>query len=464
MDCNLLQLPAELLRMIFKELRSDDVIEDYMEPDLVDHPLINWSCTCSYFRNLLAPNIFKSVKLVNSEKSGSSLDTVAQSQHNVHVKELHFISGVLAEEAAFSDAEGIFPGCVDGLVSDLQRFPNLQRLSLKFSHEARHRDNTAWAAHTFTEEETPEQVLEAEASVAWRALTSRTYSALAQNKSLRLKHLEIRNFIWKGVSTYDHAAFHNFLSHIEQFTFSTHLPESLVGWKLDRSLMEKLDKYFFNHLTNVTTLSIKNLNLHEHEEYTWLSGKIYAPLPLKVDQMPLLTTLHLDYIFISTELTDFLVGHKDTLEELILQDCYASTGDRTAFDNGIHWSQLFTSLFSACPPQLHRLELVFSSADSFTLEDTRGEEGFEDVLSILEQDPRRILFPYAEMRGCDWLLCYEWEECFTAYSNGEDQRSWDRLAGLVEGNAKKAGKSESKGVKVVISVLRVGNHTGVLYI
>lgn len=47
------------------------------------------------------------------------------------------------------------------------------------------------------EVETPEQVLKAEASAPWRALMSRTYSALAQDKSHHVKYFEIRRLVWK---------------------------------------------------------------------------------------------------------------------------------------------------------------------------------------------------------------------------------------------------------------------------
>lgn len=69
-----------------------------------------------------------------------------------------------------------------------------------------------------------------------------------------------------------------------------------------------------------------------------------------------LKTLHLEQIFASPELIDFLVGYKDTLEELTLRNCYASTENNA--ENGIYWSDLFDSLFSACPTRLRRFELT----------------------------------------------------------------------------------------------------------
>ncbi|MCJ1271428.1 hypothetical protein MMC22_011328, partial [Lobaria immixta] len=61
-------------------------------------------------------------------------------------------------------------------------FTGLERLALKFDYESENTDYIRLAQHTFTEEETPDEVVEAEASVAWGASRFRTYSALARNK------------------------------------------------------------------------------------------------------------------------------------------------------------------------------------------------------------------------------------------------------------------------------------------
>lgn len=54
------------------EEKQDEVINVY-------HYLINWSFTYFYIRNLLAPNIFKTTKLGNEDKSPASLITLANS-------------------------------------------------------------------------------------------------------------------------------------------------------------------------------------------------------------------------------------------------------------------------------------------------------------------------------------------------------------------------------------------------
>lgn len=181
---------------------------------------------------------------------------------------------------------------------------------------------------------TPQRVLEFESSVAWRALISKTFYALTKNKSPNFKHLEIRQLHCDNVSTFSTTAFHEFLNHFEQLTHSTHGVENSRGYKSYliqdyRALMGKLDEFFFGHLANITILSIKALK----EGQLKLPVEDYVPLALKADQMPLLANLHLDDFFASTDLIDFLVSHKDTLEELILCNCYASvqTMLKTAF-------------------------------------------------------------------------------------------------------------------------------------
>ena len=186
MHCKLLDLAAELQLMIIEEPRQDEDIEalaDYEDDDhheeiKIHHDLINWSYTSSYFHNLLAPYIVKTVKLLNGEKSGSSLNPAAKSPHNAHIKELRFIGSAFgnarSEEATFSDTEGILPGSVKALLCDLQQFPNLERLSIEFNFNFESMEWISEGMKIGRGEETPDEALKAEASVAWRALMSRT--------------------------------------------------------------------------------------------------------------------------------------------------------------------------------------------------------------------------------------------------------------------------------------------------
>lgn len=457
MHCYLLNLPAELqLKIIGKLLQDEDASthikthrkdEDYQsdkqdEPIQIYHHLIKWSCTCYYFRTLLAPTIFRSTKLVNDEKSGSSLNTIAMSLHNIHVRELHFIGSAPAfdktdfEEVLLPNTEEILPSSVEMLLSDLQRFPNLEKLSIKFDNEPAMED--WWDIRQPSEE-----------SSAWRALIFKTYSALIQNKSPHFEHLEIRQLFWLKVSLFSHIVFHDFLGHFEQLSLSIYgqsLDEEYTSSVADEypKLMGKLEEYFFNHLAKLTTLSIKA----PRAAPLGLEGLNHAPLTLRAYQMPLLTTLYLDYIFASPELINFLVSHKNTLETLTLRNCYASLnydciGHFT--HDGICWSKFFTSLSSACPARLHRFEIAGSDLP-LPRKREFDNEGGELVRAILRQDPGKILFPYASLDEDTGRLFYDAKETFEAFLKGEDQRSWDRLIGLMEENANKitTTKSESK--------------------
>lgn len=215
------------------------------------------------------------------------------------------------------------------------------------------------------------------------------------------------------------------------------------------ALMRKLDEYLFDHLANVTTLSIKApiegiLGLASELERPGSENLRHAPLTLKADQMPLLTTLLSDYIFASRQLTDFLVGHKDTLEKVILRRCYASIDDLA--HNGIYWSEFFSVPSSTCPAKLRCFEIVESRIPSTTKEDYFEDEDMPDEIcqarTILLQDPRRRFFPYAYLDEKYGMFYMDEEKDLASFFNGEDQRSWDRLMELVEGNANEAAKSE----------------------
>lgn len=448
MPCNLLSLPAEIHLEIIKELLQDEDIDTHTsdgekddegfsekqeKPIKIYRDLINWSCTCSHFRSLLAPNIFKTTKLVNDEKSGSSLTAVAKSLHKVHVRELYFIGSVLhrahIQRVAPSNSGGILPHSVDTLLRDLQQFPSLEKLSIEIDNEP--------AIHDC---ECGRPLYETTIRTArWYALLFRTYSALTQNTSPHFRHFEIRQLVWKEVSIFRHAAFHDFLGHFEQFTLSIFGPE-LIGEEMSvtnheyPAVMKNLDNYFFNHLVNVTTLSIKA----PRAAPLGLKGLDYSSrLTLSAGQMPLLVILHLDYIFVCRRLIAFLVGHKCTLQEVTLRDCYACGKYliRDAVHRGITWSKVFTSISSARPAQLRRFELVGSFMPLPS--EYHFKEAAEDkmVLTILRQDPERILFPYVDLWEGLW---YDVDWSFDAFFRGDDQRGWDQLMKLVKGNVKKA--------------------------
>lgn len=190
------------------------------------------------------------VKLVNGEESGASLNAIAKSPYNILVKELHFIGSPLgsahSDETAFPNTEVVLARSVNELLCDLQRFPSVEKISIKFDYLL----GLDWSASPKLTASTPEaaKAVKARASAAWLALISRTYFTLTENKSPYFKHLEIRQLVWETVSIFSHAAFHDFLGHLEQFTLS------IYGCGIDGGYMSNTDE---NYLTVMTKLDEK---------------------------------------------------------------------------------------------------------------------------------------------------------------------------------------------------------------
>lgn len=468
MHCHLLDLPVELQLKIIDELVGDphfvadkktqrESIKSYLD-------LVPWSSTCSYFRNLLASDIFKTVTLVNDEESGFSLNAVAKSPHNVHVKELHFIGCALgsahSDQVTFPDPEGTLAPSVTELLCDLKRFPSLKKLIVEFEFnyedlsESDAGEITVWTL----EDESAGKAAQAKTCATWLALMSRTYSALTQNKIPHFKHLELREVICKKVSAFSHTAFHDFLGHLEQFTISMYggdIARGGVPYTSENSFLAitKLDEYFFTHLRNATALSIKGSTVAPFV----LEAIDHVSLTLQTDRMTLLTTLNLDNVHVSQGLIEILSVHNETLEELSLKTCCVdpfSLYIKDHTEENICWSHLFTSLSSACPQRLRRFALVgcempFPSGQELA-EAQIGEEEIEKVRIILRQEPGRKIFAYAFFTYFDeseLKVKYDNVVGFHRFLKGEDQGSWDRLIRLVERNAETA-KKQSRGVQL----------------
>ena len=120
---------------------------------------------------------------------------------------------------------------------------------------------------------------------------------------------------------------------------------------------------------------------------------------LQVHWISMLTTLNLDIITVSGDLINFLVGHKNTLEEVSLNTCYIkptfSSIERNI--NCIHQSELFTSIVSVYLDKLHWSALVgwrISFPEKETLANIYKEKN-NKVRNILQQDSGKIFFVYA---------------------------------------------------------------------
>ncbi|KAG6995744.1 hypothetical protein G7Y79_00042g078490 [Physcia stellaris] len=459
MACQLLELAPELQLKIANTLLSDisanettdDVDGTY---DLNDEgpdeklerkkrgscnhrmrDLMRWSCTSRFFRDLFAPHIFHSIRLRNTDRNGSSVVAVAQSQHSRHVKELIYVGNAPGEahkgEERYSNTKRILPESVSSILSDLGSLPNLQTLSIEFPYQFTVWDEWEDFLGEYEKEETDEKVQAAEETIAWRALMANTWNALLTNRDIKVKSLIIKKLAPIKVSTFDNPAFHSWLGQFESFNLSIYGQVDGAGWRINRNwcylrMMSRLDGYFFNHLTSVTDLVVKAPS----EGPLGLEGINHISLGVYKDQMPALKNLHLDYIFISPELIDFFLGHDKTLESLSMRNCSADLGT----SNGIPWYRFFDTLHDANLTKLRNLEILPKNAP---LIDESGYRTVEDDENLpaevkearraLEDDPARRSFMYTRLEDVWGFLRMVEEENLAAFQSGRDQASYDRL-------------------------------------
>ena len=328
----------------------------------------------------------------------------------------------------------------------MRRFPNLQVVSIEFPI-----DWEDWDEHwdLLVEGETSEQVLEAEARQGWRSLMARSIDALCQSGSAHFGTLELRKLVPKEVSTFSSDAFHHFLSTVRNFKISIRDYDNGAGWTMNTTeefanFANKLGVYFFDHLPSATTFV---LEADESGPLGLEPGRWHAHLALQRSQMPLLKILALRYIFVCRELTDFLVAHADTLEEVVMTDCLACNSplvdDVNTENDGMRWHEMFNAFADSSPSRLKRLDILstkeidveYKTRYPYTEDDDEDEGG--DVVKVREElaeNPKRRLFTYVDLDDKYGTLMEDYKQVREAFLSGNDQRAYDRLVSIVEKN------------------------------
>ena len=449
--------------------------------------LMNWSCTSSYFRNLLAPYIFKAIKLRNDSVSGSSITALLQGPHAALVNEFYFIGTILdpsgnpdfsaplsafaqldappiprsaqRTDSAISDHPPILPATVTSILSNLSQFPNLDSVSIGFTYPYR---------HAFDDYNDNDEDSIPEAGRAWRILITKTYDALALNKPPNFKALELRYWNWTYTAPFTALPFHTLLHHLKTFNISFRGGSHAAGSNINTETaflrtMAQLDSLFLNHLESATSLTL----LASEAGPLGLKGwPFHTPLRLRPTQMPLLTSLSLEYIFICRELVSFATAHASTLHTLILHNCAAGVKYHTP---EFYWQHLFAGL-TAGMTQLQRLEVTpvgvpLTSEETCPREEwEEEEEETEEIKSArrtLREDPTRRLFSYASLDDKYGMLVPEEEENLKAFLRGEDEVAYAEVMRRVHQNANasasaNANANANAGAAVADAVQRSG--------
>jgi hypothetical protein len=454
--CRLTSLPAEIQLAIIDLLSSTETAND----------LRALSSTNRFYRNLLAPQILRSIILTNTERNGASIEAIADGRHAKCMKHLHYRGMVpdkepepvytgnplclLPPEPKYeADPPGPipFPPSVQSILSKLERFSNLQSVVMDFPFDDW--DNFADLYHQIDDTETAEEVLKAELENGWRALMAQSFNALSQNRKALFKHLEIRQLVPYAVSTFDTDAFHAFLGNLKAFTLSLRGWDNGAGWQLNTldfaaDFAGKLDTWFFDHLGMVHHLVFEASDM---APIGLDPGRYHSHLALKPGQMTSLRSVQVRYLFICPELRDFLVAHADTLEEIVMLDCLASVEVLDEDTEGMAWCRLFDAISEATPSKLRRLEVRWTEEVEWGSE---WEDAPEDVNAdtdkirqFLEDDPEAVFFNYTNLDDKYGMLFEDEHEIRSSFLQGGDQKAYKRLMAIVEKNRMKTASSST---------------------
>ncbi|KAF2738687.1 hypothetical protein EJ04DRAFT_509262 [Polyplosphaeria fusca] len=408
-----LHLSAELKLSVIEQLDND-----------ID-TLLSISRVCRILRLFVAPFVFNTVVLRNSEKSGRSIAALGAQDNPISlahlVREFHYKGSIVPPVSETIGPDGPpkkfetsdFPDVVDAVLGNLAAFPNLEKLVVEFTLDGRY----DYDIYLYEDEETTEMMVKAEEDEAWRTVMAKSWDAISRNHGF-VKSLEIRNLIPKEVSTWtnESSRFRDFLVGLENIKISILGHDNGVGWSISttegyRYFGEQLDVFFFNHLQNVTRFEYSAWE----DAPPGLSDRYdshHYRLPLQGGQMPRLRQLVLSDCFISTFLADFIRSLAPTLQSLVLRKCHA--GDRELVDGGqISWGNFFNFVYDAEMASL--TELVVDLLAGTSKEESERKDGV-------------TYFSYAE-------LTRKYGDCWARENSEEadnDWKAWTRLTRMVE--------------------------------
>ncbi|KAL8896546.1 MAG: hypothetical protein Q9207_007658, partial [Kuettlingeria erythrocarpa] len=443
-------LSPELLLIIVEHLLDDNQLDPSKgEKETADNSsaaINNWSRTSTYFYKLLSPFIFRYVVLRNTQKSGNALQFLVQSNQRANVKELHFKASFTGDGAHDHDERKIdveIPSSIHSILFDLASFPNLQALVVDFDSEKIHRlDFGDFVDPDDRDQESEEQIVEAEGRQAWRALQRQTFDAISKDNSSRIRHLVVKTCPLKAPSLYGSEQMNEWLANLESFSFEVYAREEGADWCTNTFLgfqyyIENLDRHFLDSLSNVTRLTISG----HAQGPIGLTEMHQALVPLRPDHVPKLRELQMGWYFIQDSFVDFLGAHSSTLERLTLNHCFMvtdfhATGAEDDWDdNGAlpddipSWYRFFHAYASSKPTALRHVNVKPENAR------LDHNDATENVLKTCkEQGKERRAFAYAEVDDDYGVLFENDEENSRAVRRGMDMRGWEELMEVVRAN------------------------------
>ncbi|KAH8652213.1 hypothetical protein BX600DRAFT_472126 [Xylariales sp. PMI_506] len=444
---------------------------------------LSLSSTNSQLRELLAPSLFRAVRLEHQPESDwSGLQRFA-SKHAQHVRDLKFVGGGHPEpsekdtthstegeedESPMSQREGgselvqpsqLLPDTIAQALSG-NLFPELETIRVTFDWDFDDQPpNGAWEGeselisspqeintiYVFEIQEDDEEVIrEKEAKYPWRAFMAEVWRDVSLNHSIRT--LVAENLLPKPTSAFFSKQWSEFLGRLHKLEIFMWSGDNGAGWRSNTldgytHFEEHLGDYFFQYTNHTTTLI-----LAADPETPFGSDADWANcgLPLEAHHLPELQHLELRDMFISPELADFIIAHAQTsLKSLALHNCHAETSN---VDNPYTWTR-FLSRLDCDDVRLTRLDIVYEKqvpmleSESFESSDPESEDP-ERVsrLHELRQVPGTKAFSYGtctDKYGDFW----EWtDDNYDNYVKGEDLTAYHSLVARICRNVIEAGQ------------------------
>lgn len=455
---SLLDLSAELQVAIIEYLDTQsnrcDPPAAYFAPR-TSRDVASLSTSCRTFHRLAAPALYRNICLRNSDKNGKSLQAVGKSPLIARlVRELNVEASITVEDdydELMPLSEEDFPSSVEDVLSHLERFPNLEFLSVQFKlGDTMDRDELEAESSCEMWQGLPnpyrdfDQLKWKEQRAEFRAIMARTYDAIASSeRPSSLTTIELRNLLPAGVSSFNTVPWQTFLGTLKTLRLSMH--EHVGGGELCAStawgyvdFIQNLDLLFWQ-LGNITEFRFAASN----QGLPGLPGQHHAVFPLNVEDMPVLQVLELQFCFISERTARFIAGHIKTLKRVRLENCYSAASDYNAEEHTT-WATFLNIIadsldtfentplkeFFISPRVLGKSrELGICDNGSVSI---RGDDTQVDLaFSMSRTEPHRRPFDYARLDDKYGFLSEMEEENLTAYLLGHDQVAYDRVMTVV---------------------------------
>ncbi|KAL2837190.1 hypothetical protein BJY01DRAFT_221278, partial [Aspergillus pseudoustus] len=423
-------------------------------PDLRD--LVALSSTCSWFRTLLAPRLFRTICLHNTEKNALAVQAIGEGKSSGYVKELQYnctYMGTWDEEDA-SRLEEIYPPELSTLLSNLACFDGLERLEINFVWGG---DRSIWdilSDELMDDFNSDAGVAEERAEYEpWRDLMASSFRAIASNYDPQRypsgttpnlpRALNIRELAPTTLPTYYEPVWGHFLSHIKHFTMTIPYLDNGAGWCVITQpaysgFTEYLGPWFFQHLSAAESISFDPAETGTLGDTG--DARFDSSIGLHDANMPNLRSVNFGNLVLCDELLKFLVRHIGTLESITLRDCYGF--ERVFYEEGhLRWKHLFKSLIAASPSQLKSFEIINEDQDDknklLFLDSPWADKQLVDrAMTKIKNEPDVRPFPYAYLNDKYGFRAPDFDTTVECFLGGDDDRLYKEVMAVVERNAK----------------------------